>query len=190
MLRRVGASYLWVGPIAFIPLGALYHAVSFSAGLAGGVVHIAMTVVGLHANGAFQHRKDESSSNLGVVLLIIGGAEVWATGPSGPPTPTNLPLAVFNNAGLTLGFFLTLLGLAALVPTLATVRQRALGALAPACLLVMFILWVIESSVGLALYPTPFISVPLAQSPEWFQVLRSVTGSLILTIYAAGHLAF
>lgn len=189
MLRRVGASYLWVGPIVFIPLGALYHAVSFSAGLAGGVVHLAVTAAGLHAAGAFQRAKDESSSILGVMLLIMGGAEVWATGPSGPPMPTNLPLAVFNNAGLTLGFFLTLLGLAALTPTLASTRTRAVGAVALTSFTVMFILWVVESAAGFALYSTPFIAMPLARSPDWFQVLQSLNARLIVAIYGGGYLA-
>ena len=83
MLRRVGASYLWVGPIALLPLAVLYHAVSFSAGLAGGMVHLALVAAGIHQN-ALKHSDDARALLLGTTLLIIGGSEVWATGASGP----------------------------------------------------------------------------------------------------------
>jgi hypothetical protein len=65
MLRRVRSSYLWVSPLAFVALAALYHGVSFWVGLAGGVVHLALVGVALQANGVFNRRDPESGDILG-----------------------------------------------------------------------------------------------------------------------------
>src|SRR5215469_16307281 len=112
-MRRVGSMYLWFSPLAFVVLAALYHFVNFWAGLAGGVIHLALIAVGMHADGAFKDRGLESGFMLGPALLVIGGAVAWATGPSGPPDAANVAVAEYNQAGLTLGFLVTLLGVAA-----------------------------------------------------------------------------
>jgi hypothetical protein len=47
----------------------------------------------------------------------------------------------------------------------------------------------VESAAGFALYSTRFITMPRAQSPDWFQVLQSLNERLIVAIYGAGYLA-
>src|SRR5712692_4933154 len=107
MLERFASRYLWFSPFAFIVLLPLYHGVGFWAGVTGGVLHLALVAWGMHANHAFTGRDDTAALLLGPMLLIAGGAEVWATGASGPPTAAHPNVALFNQAGLTLGFFVT-----------------------------------------------------------------------------------
>jgi hypothetical protein len=98
-MRRVSSIYLWFSPLALVVLAVLYHLVSFWAGAVGGLVYLGLVVIALQANGAFKSRGSESSV-LGPVLLVIGGAIIWATGPSGPPDPAHLAVAEYNQAGL------------------------------------------------------------------------------------------
>jgi len=188
MLRRVGASYLWVGPIALLPLAVLYHAVSFSAGLAGGMVHLALVAAGIHQN-ALKHSDDARALLLGTTLLIIGGSEVWATGASGPPNPANLSVAVFNQAGLTLGFFITLLGLAATVAALSSRVARAVGAVAVSSFALMLVVWVLHASLGIAVYRSPIVNLPPAQMPEWFGILRDFMAISGFAVAIGGYLS-
>lgn len=189
MLRRVGAAYLWFSPLAFIVLAALYHAVSFWAGLAGGLLHLVLVVIGIHGRGPFKDKENEAGFLLGATLLVIGGALVWATGPSGPPSPANLPLTAYNNGGLTLGFFITLLGFAAVVPALASVRERAMASVGLLCFALMFVMWLLQSALGWVLFHSPLITMPREQRPEWLQILRQFGTSIAWRVGPTGYLA-
>ena len=188
MLRRFGAAYLWFSPLAVVVLFGLYHGVNLWAGVAGGAVHFALVVLGMQACGAFQ-RGEESGLMLGLALLVIGGAVVWATGPSGPPNPANLTVAAYNNAGLTLGFFITLLGFAAMVPALPLTRDRTVGSVGLVCFTLMFIIWLLLSALGFVLYSSPLINMTAAQRPEWFQFLRDLGASLAREAGPGGYMA-
>ena len=189
MLRRVGASYLWVGPIALIPLAVLYHAVGFSAGLAGGIAHLVLVAAGIRSKLAQEYRDDAPGLLLGTTLLIIGGAEVWATGASGPPNPANLPVAAFNQAGLTLGFFIVLLGLTATVAALPPNLARAVGAVAVSSFALMLVIWVLQSSLGIAVYRSPLVNLPPAQRPEGLGILRDFMVISGIAVPIGGYLS-
>jgi len=188
MLKDISSQYLWFSPLAVIPLAALYHAVGFWAGVAGGMVHLALVVVGIHSQVTVKYREDTSGLLLGTTLLVIGGAEIWATGPSGPPDPANLSVAAFNQAALALGFFITLLGLAATVPALFSNRERALGAVAVSCFTLMLIVWVINASLGIAADRSPLTNLPAAQRPEAFGILRHFSIALMFPSAIGGYL--
>jgi hypothetical protein len=192
MLQRFASRYLWFSPFAILPLAALYHGVTFWAGVAGGVVHLALIVVGMRANGAFKHREDAPAFLLGVILLITGGAEVWATGASGPPDPAHLNVAFFNQAGLTLGFFITLLGFAAMVPVLVSPRGRSLASVGFSCFFVMFVIWALESALGsalrIAMARSPLAGLTPEQWPEPFLILRNLGRALFPAVAVGGYL--
>jgi hypothetical protein len=189
MLRRVGAATLWIGPLAFIPLAALYHAVGFSAGLVGGMVQLALVAAGIHSKLSLKHRDDAPGLLLGTTLLVIGGAEMWATGASGPPDPANLSVAHFNSAGLTLGFFITLLGLAATVAALSSSWERAAGAVAVSSFTLMVVIWVLGVSLRTAVYRSPLINLPPAQMPQGLGILREFIAFSGIAIAIGGYLS-
>ena len=189
MLRRVGTIYLWFSPLVFIILAALYHAVSFWAGLAGGIMHLALVAIGIHARGPFRDKDNGTGSLLGATLLVVGGAVVWATGPSGPPNPAHPAISVYNNAGLTLGFFITLLGFAAIVPALASTREKAVGSLGLVCFALMFVMWLLYGALAWSLFNSPLSTLPSEQRPEWFQILREFANSIVWRLGAPGYLA-
>lgn len=189
MLRRVGTIYLWFSPLAFIGLAVLYHAVSFWAGVAGGVVHLALIVIGIQRVAHLKDTENGAGFMLGAVLLVIGGAVVWATGPSGPPNPAHPAISVYNNAGLTLGFFITLLGFAAIVPALASTRAKAVGSLGLVCFALMFVMWLLYGALAWSLFNSPLSTLPSEQRPEWFQILREFASSIAWRLGAPGYLA-
>ncbi len=189
MIRRLGSAYLWFSPLAaVVVLFGLYHGVNLWAGIAGGILHLSLVLLGMHANGAFQ-RGEKSGVMLGPALLVIGGAVVWATGPSGPPTATNLTLTAYNNSGLTIGFLITLLGFAAIVPVLPSTRDRALGSVGLVCYALMFIIWLLESTLGWVLYSSAVTAVTGSPRPEWFQALGNLGRSLAWKGPPGGYLA-
>lgn len=188
MLERFASRYLWFSPLAFIVLAALYHGVSFWAGVAGGVVHLVLVMVGMHANHAFRHQEDSPGFLLGVMLLVLGGAGVWATGPSGPPDPAHLNVALFNQAGLTLGFFVTLLGFAAIVPGFTSNSERAMASVGFSCFAVMFLTWMLVSALGIAMLRSPLVALAPAQWPEEFQILRNFRNLLFPAVTVGGYL--
>jgi len=189
-MHRVASTYLWFSPLAFIVLAGLYHGVNFWAGVAGGLVHFALVVIGMHADGAFKPRGGRSGFMLGPALLVLGGAVVWATGPSGPPDPAHLAVAEYNQAGLTLGFFVTFLGFAAMVPALASTRERAPGSVGLACFALMFVAWWVDATVRSVVRRSPFISMPREQWPELLRLFlnfsQSVLGIGLPLAYLAG----
>jgi hypothetical protein len=187
MLTPFASRYLWFSPFAFIVLLLLYHGVGFWAGVTGGVLHLALVAWGMHANHAFTGGDDAAALLLGPMLLIAGGAEVWATGASGPPTAAHPNVAYFNQAGLTLGFFVTLLGFAAMASTSVSNRGRAMTAVGWSCYSLMFVTWVIASALGNAMGQSPLALAP-AQWPEWFQILRLFSKWLIPATAVGGYL--
>jgi hypothetical protein len=187
MLTRFASRYLWFSPFAFIVLLPLYHGVGFWAGVTGGVLHLALVAWGMHANHAFTGKDDAAALLLGPMLLIAGGAEVWATGASGPPTAAHPNVAYFNQAGLTLGFFVTLLGFAAMASTSVSNRGRAVTAVGLSCYSLMFVTWVVASALGNAMGQSPLALVP-AQQPEWFQILRHFLKWLLSASAVGGYL--
>lgn len=187
MLTRFASRYLWFSPFAFIVLIPLYHGVGLWAGVTGGVLHLALVAWGMHANHAFTGRDDATALLLGPMLLIAGGAEVWATGASGPPTAGHPNVALFNQAGLTLGFFITLLGFAAMAATSVSNRGRAMTAVGLSCYSLMFMVWVIAAVLGTAM-PDSLRALAPAQRPEWFQVLGHFSKGLIPADAVGGYL--
>jgi hypothetical protein len=188
MLTRFASRYLWFSPIAFfIVLAPLYHGVGFWAGVTGGVLHLALVAWGMHANHAFTGRDDAAALLLGPMLLIAGGAEVWATGASGPPTAAHPNVALFNQAGLTLGFFVTLLGFASMASTSVSNRGRAMTAMGLSCCSLMFVIWVLVSALGNVMAESPLALAP-AQQPEWFQILSQFLKWLIPAGAVGGYL--
>lgn len=188
MLKRFASHYLWFSPFAFIVLAPLYHGIGFWAGVAGGVLHLALVVAGMHANHAFTGGDDAAGLLLGPMLLIAGGAEVWATGPSGPPNLAHPNVALFNQTGLTLGFFLTLLGFAATVPASVSNRGRAIAAVGLSCFSLMFVIWVLHSALGIAMSRSPLVALTPAQQPEAFQILRKFRYMLFPAVAVGGYL--
>lgn len=188
MLTQFASRYLWFSPLAIIVLAALYHGVSFWAGVTGGVLHLALVAWGMHANHVFSGRDDSAALLLGPMLLIAGGAEVWATGASGPPTAAHPNVALFNQAGLTLGFFVTLLGFAAMAATSVSNRGRAIAAVGSSCFSLMFVIWMLESALGIAMARSPLVALTPAQQPEAFQILRHFRRVLIPVVAVGGYL--
>jgi hypothetical protein len=188
MLTRFASRYLWFSPLAFIVLLPLYHGVGFWAGAAGGVIHLALVAWGMHANHAFTAKDDTAGFLLGAMLLIAGGAEVWATGASGPPSAAHPNVALFNQAGLTLGFFISLLGFAAMAPTLVSNRGRAMAAVGLSCFFLMCVIWVIGTALGIPMRQAPLVAQTPAQQPEVFQILRSFRDLLLPAIAVGGYL--
>jgi len=188
-MQQVGSIYLWFSPLAFVLLAALYHGVNFWAGVAGGLVHLAFVALGLYQDGAFQERRGESSSILGPVLLVFGGALVWATGPSAPPDPTYLAVAQYNQLGLTLGFLVTLLGFAATVPALDSTRERALGSVGLACFALMFVGWWVDAAVRGMMRGSTFIGKPHERWPELLQLFSNFSRLLLGLGLPLGYLA-
>jgi len=188
MLERFASRYLWFSPFAFIVLVPLYHGVGFWAGVTGGVLHLALVAGGMHANRAFTAKDDAVGLLLGPMLLVAGGAEVWATGPSGPPNPAHFNVTVFNQAGLTLGFFVTLLGFAATAMASVSDRGRATAAVGLSGFSLMFVIWVINSAFGIAVYQSPLFALTPAQRPEGFQILRHFLDVLLPVAAVGGYL--
>lgn len=188
MLERFTSRYLWFSPLAFIVLVPLYHGVGFWAGVTGGVLHLALVAAGMHANRAFTAKDDAAGLLLGPMLLVAGGAEVWATGPSGPPSPAHPNVALFNQAGLTLGFFVTLLGIAGTASTSLSNRARATAAVGLSSFSLMFVLWVIGSALGIAMSRSSLVALAPAQRPEVFQILRQFRELLLPALAVGGYL--
>jgi len=188
MLTPFASRYLWFSPFAFIVLALLYHGVGFWAGVTGGVLHLALVAWGMHANHAFTGGDDAAALLLGPMLLIAGGAEVWATGASGPPNPAHFNVTVFNQTGLTLGFFVTLLGFAAMASTSVSNRGRAMTAMGLSGFSLMFVIWVINSAFGIAAYQSPLFALTPAQRPEGFQILRHFLDMLLPVAAVGGYL--
>lgn len=187
MLTRFASRYLWFSPFAVIVLALFYHGVGFWAGVTGGVLHLALVAWGMHANHAFTAKDDAAGLLLGPMLLIAGGAEVWATGASGPPTAAHPNVAYFNQAGLTLGFFVTLLGFAAMAATSVSNRGRVRTAVGLSCYSLMFVIWVIFAALGNAMSQSPLALAP-AQQPEWFHILRNFLRWLLPPAAVSGYL--
>lgn len=188
MLTQFASRYLWFSPLAFIVLALLYHGVGFCAGVSGGVLHLALVAWGMHANHAFTAKDDAAGLALGPLLLVAGGAEVWATGPSGPPNPAHFTVTVFNQTGLTVGFFVTLLGFAAIAATSVSNRGRAVTAVGLVGLSLMFVIWVINAAFGIAAYQSPLYALTPEQRPEGFQILRHFLDALLPVAAVGGYL--
>jgi hypothetical protein len=188
-MQRVGSIYLWFSPLAFVVLAGLYHYVNFWAGVAGGVVHLALVALGLYQDGAFKERRGESGSLLGPVLLVFGGALMWATGPSGPPDPAHLAVAQYTQLGVTLGFLVTLLGFAATVPALDSTRERALGSVGFACFALMFVGWWVDAAVRQMTLFSTFASMPHERWPELLQLFVNFSRLLLGIGLPLGYLA-
>ncbi|GAC1676431.1 MAG: hypothetical protein PVS2B2_12140 [Candidatus Acidiferrum sp.] len=187
MLTRFASRYLWFSPFAFIVLIPLYHGVGFWAGVTGGVLHLALVAAGMHANRAFIAKDDAGGLLLGPMLLVAGGAEVWATGPSGPPNPAHPNVTLFNQAGLTLGFFVTLLGIAGTASTSVSNRARATAAVGLSSFSLMFVIWVLGSALGIAMSRSSLVALAPAQRPEVFQILRQFRDLLLPALAVGGY---
>lgn len=188
-MRRVGSIYLWFSPLAFVVLAGLYHLVNFWAGVAAGLIHLALVAVGMHADGAFEDRGSESGFMLGPALLVIGGAVVWATGPSGPPDPEHLAVAEYNQAGLTLGFLVTLLGVAATVSAFASTSERAPGSVGLVCFGLMFVAWGADTALHSVLWKSAFIRMPRERWPELLRLFLNFGQTMLGIGLPLGYLA-
>jgi hypothetical protein len=186
-MRRALSNYLLIAPLLFPPLYFVYHFLGLKVGIAAGALHLVLIALAMRARGLFKRDELPTAYGLTRVLLIGGGAVVWATGASGPPSWRDPTLGFYNNIGLTTGFFVTLLGLAALKIELQSERKGTLAALGYTAHLMFLVTWFMVSMLIWSEMGEPRMAVH--DPVDWLLFIFRIHDRLPSWIAAFGYLA-
>jgi len=171
-IERLARRYLPFAPFAIIPLLGLYHLVDVRAGVVGGLANLVVTLFGARAAARSTGRDAVGATPVAAALLVAGGGVIWMVGPSGPPDPANLAVLTYNQAGLTLGFLLIVLGATATAAALVERSERAIAAVAASTMVLGLVAWSLGEGLGTAtLWRTNYALQPETQWPEWYAAL-------------------
>lgn len=171
----MASAFIWFAPLLIMaPLWFVYHKLGLSAGIVGATAGLVLMAFAMRARGIFKWEDLPTAYGLARLLLVGGGAIVWVMGAAGPPRRRDVTLAFYNNAGLIVGLFVILLGLAALKEELQTEKRGALAAVGLASFSFSYVVWILQCCMLWAFLRAPAMGLPEAQQPDWLLFISPV----------------